>query len=771
MDGYPEMNSLPCDPVELARTLFVDSADAIFLFDSNSGQILDANPAALELAAGSREQVLTVGIGALVGVAGLPIPANALDLLRQPDAGRDRDDFLLCRHDGISVPVRISVVVFPSAKKSVGLLRATRRSQQPQHLEDALRLSEKHYRQLWYGNLAGGFRAWTDGRILDCNDSFARLFGFASREEALKRSTTDLYFDLAVRAEFLARLRDHRFLANYEMQMRRADGAPICVLENVSLLTEDGQEILEGTIIDISERKRIEEALRASENNYRTLINHLDQAIFLKDRELRYVAVNPVFCAGVGKTEGELRGKTIAELFPAHAVIERSREIEKRVLERGCSIETEDVFKIRGQPRNVRVNRTPVKAPDGTVVGVLGICWDVTEQRELEAQVRHVQKMEAIGQLAGGIAHDFNNLLTIMLGNLSYFLAQSGNEQFGLDLIRNAERAGLRAAELTQTLLGFSRRAAVAMVPVDLNQAVAEVVRLTRSSLPPNIEIDVQAEPNLWLVEADAGHVDQALTNLTLNARDAMPAGGKITYRTSHFRPDQEYLASHVEARPGEFVRMRIEDTGAGIAPDVRDRIFEPFFTTKEKGKGTGLGLAVVFSIVKQHRGWIVCESALAHGTAFELFLPRCTTPVVEPAKNGGAPTAAPLRETILVVDDEAMIRQLAKTILLRAGYQVLVAENGAVALEVLREHSHQVALIVLDAVMPRLSGRDTLGELARVAPDVAVLFSSGYSTEQMGLHEFPQIRALLPKPYRAEQLVDKVAEILHEARRTSSQS
>lgn len=628
-----------------------------------------------------------------------------------------------------------------------------------QQLEAALRRSEERYRQLWQRNLAGGFRATLAGEILDCNDSFARLFGYHCREEMLHRSTTELYFDLAVREKFLARVHQQKLLTNYEMRMRRADGAPVWVLENVSLLEEPEGEVLEGTVIDITDRKRAEEALRASESKYRTLINHLDQGIFLKDRELRYVTVNPIFCEGVGKTEEELIGKTLLDVFPNQPLTEKSRLIENAVLNEERSIESEERVIVRGQPNAIRIRRTPVKDAAGTVVGLLGICWDVTEQRELEAQLRLVQKMEAIGQLAGGIAHDFNNLLTIMLGNLSFVLSGSLEFPAALDLLRNVEKAGLRAAELTQTLLGFSHRGTVAAVPCSLNEAIDEVVRLTRSTLPTTIDVEIRAEPRLGLVQADPTQLNQVLTNLTLNARDAMPRGGKIVYQTSRFHPNEDYLSTHVEARAGDFVRLRVQDTGAGIPPEIRQRIFEPFFTTKEKGKGTGLGLATVFSIVKQHRGWIVCDSEIGRGTTFDIFLPR-----VEAA---AAPTETPppssteAKVTILVVDDEAMIRQLTKTILTRAGYEVLVAENGVVALELFRAQPDRIALVILDAVMPRLSGRETLSELARIYPSVKVLFSSGFSTEQLTLHEFPQVRGFLPKPYRTEQLVQKVVEIL----------
>ncbi|MBI3821234.1 MAG: PAS domain S-box protein [Planctomycetes bacterium] len=735
------MNALPCDPGELARALFDQSAEALFLFDPGTEEVLDVNPAAERLAGVNRAQLLHRKISELVRADGGT----------RTEAGSGLRCYLFCGlGDDAGFPVHASFTRLAATPTAVGLVRVRdlRRGhdahQQLRQTEDDLRRSEERYRQLWQRNLAGIVRASLDGRILDCNDAFARLFGYTSREEMFTRSTTELYFDLGVRQEFLERLRERQMLTNYEMQMRRADGTAIWVIENVSLLVEEGEEILEGTLIDISERKRIEEALRGSEANYRTLINHLDQAIFLKDRDLRYVTVNPVFCAGVGMSEEQLRGKTIGELFPDNALTEKSRAIELQVLREGRAIETEDVVKIAGEPRSVRISRTPVKDEAGAVVGVLGICWDVTGQREMEAQLRHVQKMDALGLLAGGIAHDFNNLLTIMLGNLSCVLTQKQDWQASLELLRNAEKAGLRAAELTHTLLGFSRRAALATTPLNLNTAIDEVVRLTRSTLPASVELDVRGQPQLWLVQADAGHMNQILTNLTLNARDALPGGGRITYETSHFIPDADYLATHVEAQAGEFVRLRVRDNGLGIPAGMQRRIFEPFFTTKEKGKGTGLGLAIVFSIVKQHNGWIDCASEPGRGTTFDIFLPRC---LAAPASSDAAsiPAETSNREIILLVDDEPMIRQLTRTILTKAGFQVLVAEDGVVALEVLDAHADRIALIILDAVMPRLSGRDTLRELTRIAPGIGVLFSSGYSTEQMAANEFPQVRGFLP--------------------------
>jgi CheY-like chemotaxis protein len=283
-------------------------------------------------------------------------------------------------------------------------------------------------------------------------------------------------------------------------------------------------------------------------------------------------------------------------------------------------------------------------------------------------------------------------------------------------------------------------------------------MRLTRPTLPGNIALEFQPAADLWLVEADPSQLSQVLTNLTLNARDAMPTGGTIRYQASNFEPDAAYLAAHVEAHPGECVRLRVADSGAGIPADVRQRIFEPFFTTKPSGKGSGLGLAIVFSIVKQHRGWIECTSAVGHGTTFDIFLPRSRPVSALPA---AVMRDAPSRGTILVVDDEAMIRQLAGTILANAGYNVLAAEDGQAAVNLYHANHDRIALVILDGVMPRLSGRAVLRELTTRYAQVRVLYSSGFSSEAMSLAEFPQVRGFLPKPYRAEQLLQAVAAII----------
>jgi nitrogen-specific signal transduction histidine kinase/CheY-like chemotaxis protein len=394
-------------------------------------------------------------------------------------------------------------------------------------------------------------------------------------------------------------------------------------------------------------------------------------------------------------------------------------------------LELEEQNPQNGEICTVRVVKTPARDGQGRPAGVIGIFWDVTQQRQLESQLRQAQKMEAIGHLAGGIAHDFNNLLTAILGNLSLLLNDLPDAHPGRDLAAAAEKAGLRAANLTSQLLGFSRR----------------------TMLRPRISVEVQAEPNLWTVEADAGQMSQVLLNLCLNARDAMSDGGRLVLETANVVLTRDYARLQLDARPGEYVRLEVRDTGRGIAPKLQARIFEPFFTTKGPGKGTGLGLSMVFGIIQQHQGWIECHSELGRGTRFTIYLPRYGEPESTPASPADANAPARGKETILLVDDEEMIRNLGRTILERHGYEVMLAVDGQHAVEVYQREQARIGLVILDLTMPRLSGQDALQELLRINPRVRVLFASGYSAEHLVETDHGRVLGFVGKPYRPREL------------------
>ncbi len=511
---------------------------------------------------------------------------------------------------------------------------------------------------------------------------------------------------------------------------------------------------------EMRERQFAEQAMRQSEEKYRSLIENLGQGIFLQDCEHRYVAANVQFCRSLGRAEGEVVGATEADLFDPDRAARHAAEV-RAVLADGRSVESETEVLDGERRTSVRRVLTPVRDADGRTTGVLGICWDVTEQRQLEAHVNQASKMDAIGQLAGGIAHDFNNLLTVILGNLEMMAAGEEPEHPDCGLVVSALSAAGRAASLTQRLLGFSRRHQLDWRPTDLDAVVAEVVPLLQRTIDPLIRIEVHSDHDGWAVQGDPTQLNQVLMNLCINARDAIAGAGRVAIETSCVTVADGQSARGPDARRGEFVRLRVADTGAGMTPEVKARIYEPFFTTKEVGKGTGLGLAMTFAIVRQHKGWIDCHSEVGEGTRFDVYLPRGEA--VKPPDSTATP--APVRragsETILVVDDEELIRTLAAAALQGRGYTVLHAADGQQAVDLYAQEGGRIDLVILDLTMPVLSGHEAFRQLLGLNPRVRVLFASGYSAEQLSELEQETMAGFLKKPYRPHELISAVEQSL----------
>jgi PAS domain S-box-containing protein len=516
---------------------------------------------------------------------------------------------------------------------------------------------------------------------------------------------------------------------------------------------------------EIGSRVEAENELRQSEERFSKAFGASPIPIAICTRsEGRFIDANPAFLGLIRRDRQEVIGRTDRELhiwanerertaiFAAHLPDIHSREMV--------------VSRRDGQQRRVLVSVERIEL--GHTDHLVLLMHDITELLNLEAQVRHMQKIEAVGQLAAGIAHDFNNLLTIIQGHISYLRidAKDAETQTSLEEISNA--AG-RAANLTRQLLTFTRRQLMQGRAVNLNDIITRIGIMLRPVVGATIRVEMELAPELPPVVADEGMIEQVLVNLAVNARDAMPSGGTFRIRTETLIVGAAYISQHPSARPGRFVQLTVSDTGSGMTEETRARIFEPFFTTKPVGRGTGLGMSVVYGIVQQHQGWIELESELGRGSTFEIFLPVTENRIQSNDSNPPLPVSTG-RERILVVEDETAVRQLACSLLKRQGYDVLQASSGPEALAVWREHQGEFHLLFTDIVMPGgLTGLELAKKLRQEKPGLRVLFTTGYSKDIMGA-EHTDI-TVLQKPYSGSELMALVRRTLDTPPRGGSNS
>ena len=411
---------------------------------------------------------------------------------------------------------------------------------------------------------------------------------------------------------------------------------------------------------------------------------------------------------------------------------------------------------------------TPIKNKQGEIAHFVAIGRDVTKESELQAQLAQAQKMEPIGQLAGGIAHDFNNLLVTIQGYADFIYKAADKESAIYSDVQEIIKAGQRAASLVKQLLAFSRKQLIQPRVVNLSDTLMGFQKMLRPVLMENIEVAVVASPELGLVHVDPHQIEQVLLNLAVNARDAMPNGGKLIIHAHNVKLDQAYADSHIEVDPGDYIVISISDTGAGMTPEVKAHIFEPFFTTKGLGKGTGLGLATCYGIIKQHKGHLSCYSEEGQGTTFRIYLPRIYERAEKVIPETPAGVVVGGRERILLVEDDSMVRRFVESSLKRLGYQALSAAYPDEALKMFAENPiPPIDLLLTDIIMPKMSGKDMAKEIRKHSPNLKVLFMSGYTGDQIsGAGILNADVPFLEKPFTYEILAAKLREILdHPAR------
>lgn len=626
------------------------------------------------------------------------------------------------------------------------------------HAVNVVKEYESRYRELFDRVPVGLFRASPDAKLIDVNPALLKMSGFVEKESCLKIDIRKACVNPEDFSRFMDLLMKQGVVNNFEAQMYRSDGKIRWTDINGQVVLDDKGKIIyfDGSIQDITERKEAERAAKEKTLLNQVLLDSLPcVALLLRPHTREIVASNRA-----GHEIGAIPGRKCFSTW-----VKRKDP---------CPWCLAPVVWEKDEAQH-QIVKTPETVWDAHWIPVsqdlyMHFAFDITESkrteellREKEEQFRQAQKMEAVGRLAGGIAHDFNNFLTAINGYTDLLFSRL-NEADPLHFeVKEIRKAGKRAASLTRQLLAFSRKQVLQPKVLNLNTIISNVGNLLKRLIGADIELDTFLTEELGSVKADPGQIEQILMNLAINSRDAMPGGGKLTLETSNLEIKEDYIRENALVRAGQYVSLAVSDTGCGMDDATKSRLFEPFFTTKEVGKGTGLGLATVYGIVKQSGGYIWCYTEINRGTTFKIYFPRVEEKSeATPHKHIFTKNALRGTETVLVVEDEDAVRQLVSNILEMKGYNVLQASNGAKALELSKHHKGPMHLVVTDIVMPGMTGPEVAKQISENRPDVKVLFTSGYSDgaiAHQGLLDGDA--AFIEKPFGIELLAQKVREIL----------
>jgi two-component system cell cycle sensor histidine kinase/response regulator CckA len=740
---------------------FVDHATDSFFLQDESGRICDVNLQACRSLGYSREEL--IGTSPSVFDAGF-----AEAMAHFPERLKTGEpiafDTQHRRKDGTLFPVEVRVRSFMMGgrRHDVSLARdVTER----RRAEEALRESQK-----WLGLAvdASGLGPWDwniDTNEVVLSPEWKRQIGYADHEVPGRYEEWESRIHPDDRAEVLRRLQDcvSGQSSHYvvEFRLRHKDGSYRWIYTRGLVVRDAGGRPFRvlGCHLDVTDRRRGEQALRDSHDLLHAVIEGTPDAVFLKDVDGRYLMINTAGAGFIGKDVDQVTGRSDRDLFDAEtaeAIIDRDR----RVIAAGRpEVFEETIAGARADAtRTVLSTKSPFRDAQGTVVGLIGIARDITKLKRLEEQFHQAQKMEAVGCLAGGIAHDFNNLLTVIIACSGIAYDNLEPEDPNRELLADIQQAGDRAAALTRQLLAFSRRQVLQPQAVDVNTLLAELRKLLTRLIGENIELTFDPRARVSAL-VDPAQFEQAVINLAVNARDAMPNGGRLHIET-HESNVEDTHGAHIPN--GRYVIVTLTDSGHGMDEGTLSRVFEPFFTTKPLGKGTGLGLAMVYGFVRQSGGHIAVDTALDRGTTFTLYLPlaeRAAATGSVGSESGASPTGT---ETVLLVEDEEAVRLLSRRILQARGYTVLEAQNGQEGLSIAQQFSGQIHLLITDVIMPHMSGPQLADRLVPLRPRLKTLFMSGYTDEAL---KFEADRSFLQKPFTPSGLARKVREVLDDGR------
>jgi len=644
--------------------------------------------------------------------------------------------------------------------QDVSELKVLRLSQQ------ALKSSEERFRSIFEKAAVGMATFGPDGRFLQVNPALCRFLGYLDAELA-RRSVWDVTHpdDLAeCRRLFAEVTAGRRRVVEMEKRFIRKDGETAWGHVTEAWLFDPSMTPAYSVALvqDVNERRRAEEARQ----RLATAVEQAGESIMITDPDGVIKYVNPAFERITGFSRAEVLGKTPRILKSGHHDIPFYRDLWNRV-RRGEIWAGRFVNRRKdGTLYHEETTISPVRDISGRIVNYVSAARDVTQELALQNQLMQSQKMEAIGTLAGGVAHDFNNILTGILGHAQLLRIEGGTNERVLQAAETIEKASHRAAELTRALLGFARRGKHQNVPVDLHGTIQEVIGLLGPTLDKNIEIKCHFSEDGVTAVGDPGQLQQVILNLAVNARDAMPRGGTLTFTTSFIELDAEEGSKQGVPGAGRYVVLAVADTGTGITDEIRTRIFDPFFTTKERGKGTGMGLAMVYGIVKNHGGVIRLESEVGRGTIFSIYLPAIDAagPAELPPRADNPVTGA---GRILVVDDEDVVRDVAAGFLKHLGYECLMASDGQAALDCYTARRGEIDLVLIDMIMPRMGGRECFRALKAIDPNVRAVLTTGYGFNEAAQELIDEgVAGFVQKPYELTQLSEVVAKAIQDRSR-----
>jgi two-component system cell cycle sensor histidine kinase/response regulator CckA len=747
------------------RILFMRNPQPMWVYNLKTLQLLEVNDAAIEHYGYSRDEFLQLLI------SDIRPQEDASRFPEEPAEGRvERQSRGEWRHrvkDGriIEVEVDSHNLAFGNHEAQLVVVRDVTKQKAA---EQALRQAERKYRLIFEEAIVGIYQSTPDGRLLSANPAMAGMLGYDSPGE-LMISMTDiphqLYVDPARREQFKQVMHEHGVVRHFEVQVHSKNGTEMWLWTNARAVRE-GDEIVryDGTLEDITERKIMEDLLCQAQQQYRDIVENAVVGMFQSTPGGRYLSVNPAMANMMGYGSPQELVATITNIgTQVYVDPARRDELKTLAMSQGEVRDFEcQVYRKNGSKMWISANVRAI-SKEGVVVRYEGMNEDITQRKQLEGQLLQAQRMEAVGQLAGGVAHDFNNALGVITGysDLLQMNLPAGDlsHRYAVEIAN----AGRRAAALTRQLLAFSRKQVIQPVVLDLNATTGELEKMLGRLIGENIEVTFKRGAGLGWVKMDPGQVEQILMNLAINARDAMPQGGRLCIETANVELDETYARQNPYVRPGSYVMLSVSDTGCGMDNETQLHVFEPFFTTKEPDKGTGLGLSTVYGIAKQNAGYIMVCSELGKGTTFRLYVPRLGGDAALPLPPKALEVIPAGTETILVVEDEESLRSLARTCLESNGYSVLDAPDTAAALALARNHPGRIHLLLTDVVMPGIGGRELAKRLVVLQPEIKVVFMSGYTSDlvdEQGILDRDTV--LLEKPFTLNALLTKVYKALH---------